>query len=221
MDGWCLYSIACPRRATGWPDPTHSMCDRHRVRDQKRQAKAKRDRRSALSDAGKCVRCRKPSTTYRCPACRLKDQTTLPSKSVQAGVSAAPDQWRRDSDGWERFRGKGTRGGPKQSAMDDADLVKAQQSLERGRNSLVYANSAPVRAVSREAQRDAKAAAASILLMAAGFIRDVAVRNLPQDPAAATQRGRVREALGDGVDPEMLDDAMIDRVIAAVLNRPT
>jgi hypothetical protein len=99
---------------------------------------------------------------------------------------------------------------------DEQDLAAAYKTLERGKQSLVYAHSPGVKALGRDPQRAARAAAGSLLAGAARAVMDVATRNLPIDERAVTLRGRIREALGEGVDQEVIDDTMIDRVIAAV-----
>lgn len=114
-EGWCLYSASCPRRAEGWPEPTGCHCPQHALKHRKQNAKRQRERRAQLAEAGKCVRCRKPSTTYRCMGCRLLDRCDLPSTSVADGVSvdrsakiAAATS--KDPDGRTRYRGQQKRG---------------------------------------------------------------------------------------------------------------
>jgi hypothetical protein len=214
-EGWCVYG-ACPRRAQDWPEVTHHYCKRHRVKVQAKQSKRVALVRAEAVDQGKCRRCRKPSETYRCPACAILDDTKLPTSRVATGVVTATDPWRRDKDGWERYRGKGKRGAPPAALNDEADLRRAFEALERGRNAIAYARSAAVAELPRIQKQDALAAAASILAMSAQFTLSVVERNRVPDPRVVGARAQVREALGAGVDPEMLDDALIDRVIAAV-----
>jgi hypothetical protein len=214
LSGWCTYG-ACKRRAEGWPTPIHHHCKRHRMKVQARQRRWVDAKRTELTGQGRCRRCRKPSSTVRCPRCKILEGSNLPTTVVDTVVDMTGDQWRRDADGWERFRGKGRRGAPKVSLTDEQDLITAVESLERGRQSLAYAHTAGVKARGRDAQIEARAAAASILAMVARQLAEVAARNTPVNPRVVGMRARVKEALGAGVDPEMLDDAMIDRVIAA------
>lgn len=212
--GWCTYG-QCGERAA----PDHRHCYRHKVKVAARDAKALRARRRFARSRGLCAGagCGVASETYLCPACRIKAGDLPPTNPERADVGTeALDPWRRDASGWERYRGKGRRGAPAASVVDEQDLAQALKSYERGRQSLVYAHSAAVKALGRDPQREARAAAGSILAGAARAIMEVAVRNLPVNDRAVGLRGRVRDALGEGVDPEMLDDAMIDRVIAAV-----
>lgn len=208
--GWCTYG-ACPRRAQ---EDSH-LCKWHGQRVRAKQRRWVAAKRTELAGQGKCRRCRKPSTTVRCPACRVLDGCDLPPVVVARVVDIA-DPWRRDNDGWQRYRGKGRRGPPPAQVVDDEDLKAATESLERGRTSLAYANSDQVRALGKDHHKAARAAAASILGMASRMIEDVATRNLPVNQSAVSLRSKVREALGEGVDNEVIDDRMIDRVIAVV-----
>lgn len=131
LAGWCVYG-ACSRRAEGWPDPTHNFCARHRAKEQARVRKAKRKARAALADAGKCVRCRKPSETYRCPACRLLDGCDLPTLSVTAGVTTdkIAAATRKHADGRVRYHGQGKRGQQPKSQLNQQDVRHARQDFE-------------------------------------------------------------------------------------------
>jgi hypothetical protein len=177
LSGWCTYGACKQRAAEGF-----QLCSRHRARVNARKAKRTAATRAALFEAGKCVRCRKPSTTYRCPGCRIADGTNLPRPSVADGVATDSDQWRRDGNGWERFRGKGHRGAPGAASTDEADLTEALKSLEKGRHALEYAHSDAVKALGRIARKDARARAAAILAHAARFIDDVVERNSGGEP---------------------------------------
>lgn len=175
--GWCVYG-ACPRRAEGWPDPTHHHCPRHKAKVQARQRLHRRVQRKQLADAGKCIRCRKPSPTYRCPGCAILDGVTLPTGSVSASVvTTHGDQWRRDNDGWARYRGKGRRGPPPVQVNDDSDIASAMAAIDRGRAALVYARSVEVAQLGRITRKDALQAALSILAHAARFLEDLVDRN--------------------------------------------
>lgn len=176
---WCVYSCACPRRAAGYPDATHNFCDRHRLKVQKKQAKAKRKQRAALAEASKCIVCRKPSPTYRHPECRIRDGSFLPRASVASGVVADP--FRKDGDGWARYRGKGRRGAPMASVDDDQDLERAIGHVTRGREAMAYARSPEVTKLGRIQQAGAMRAALAELLLAARFLESVVDRREPKD----------------------------------------
>jgi hypothetical protein len=185
--GWCTYG-ACPRRAADG----FQLCDRHRRRVNARQRDRAAAVRAELSEQRKCRRCRKPSTTYRCPACRILDQTNLPARGVPARV--ATDEWRRDANGWERYRGKGQRGAPPAIVGDESDLAAATEALERGRVALVYAHGLDPAVVGKLGKREALAAAASILRLAAVFVADVVERNTGERPVLAK---KLRQAVED------------------------
>jgi hypothetical protein len=55
--------------------------------------------------------------------------------------------------------------------------MAALGQLEKGRHALLYAHSAEVKAVGRHKQRDARAAAAAMLALAARFVAEVVERN--------------------------------------------
>ena len=171
IDGWCTYGVCSRRAADGY-----QLCSQHRAQVNARKRKRTARVRSELAAKGKCIRCRKPSATYRCPGCRVLDGTNLPTMGVATGVAADGDQWRRDNDGWKRFRGKGRRGAPGAAANDEQDLSAAFDELARGRAALIYARSARVAELGRIQRKDALEAAAAILDLATKFIADVVDR---------------------------------------------
>lgn len=192
LSGLCTVN-ACKSLA----EDGYQFCSRHRELRNRRKRRRQRVLRAELSSAGKCIGCRKPSQTYRCPACRIRDRTNLPSRSE--AKSEVSDPFRRDNDGWARYRGKGKRGAPPQADIDADDLASALSELERGRQALIYAHSEPVKKIGRHAHRDAKAAAAGILALAAGFIAEVVQRN---DPERAKSIAELRADIGDPGEEE-------------------
>lgn len=134
--------------------------------------------RDRLAGDGKCGNCRTPrKPKQRCAVCRILRGRVLEG-DVNNVVNTPGDQWRRDGDGWARFRGKGKRGAPPAAQNDEADLTEALKSLEKGRHALAYAHSAEVKELGPIQRKAARAAAASILAHAARFIDDVVDRHL-------------------------------------------
>lgn len=165
--------MRCP--AEGIPED-QALCDRCGRRERKRVRLAMRQIRAARRARGCCAYCETKSTSYRCPAHAIK-RGEIPTSGVTGSVThGVGDQWRRDGNGWERFRGKGVRGAPTAAAKDEADLIEALKALEKGRKALAYAHSEPVRKLGRIQQADAREAAAGMLAMAARFVADVMSR---------------------------------------------
>lgn len=139
LDGWCTYSSACPRRAEGWPDPTQQMCRRHRLKVSKRVRETRSARRAESAAQGKCVRCRKPSETYRCPACRILDRCSLPKLSGSSRVSAETADrqseiaaaTRTHEDGRTRYHGQQKRGQQPKWQLNLQDLRHVMQDFEQ------------------------------------------------------------------------------------------
>lgn len=175
LGGWCTYG-ACTRRAAEGVQ----LCSQHRARVNTKQRKRVAKQRAELSEQGKCRRCRKPSKTYRCPGCKILDGGNLPTTGDHTGVATTADPWRKDGDGWARYRGKGRRGAPGAAINDAQDLGSALDAFEKGRHALIYARSAQVQALGRIARRDALSAALSQLALAARFIDEVVDRNKPR-----------------------------------------
>ena len=134
-EGWCVYG-ACQRRADGWPDPTHYYCQQHRVKVLRRKAKAAVAERHSLRDAGKCRTCRKPSATYRCLACSIKDRSKLVSSRVlmgmvtdrEAQIAAAT---RTHDDGRTRYHGQQKRGQQPKWQLNMQDLRHVTQDFAK------------------------------------------------------------------------------------------
>lgn len=213
-EGWCVYG-ACPRRAAGWPDPHHAMCDRHRVKVQRSQRRWAATNRSALREAGKCQGCRKPSQTYRCPACRIEQGSNLPPTGGDAGVDTKQDQWRQDANGWRRYRGKGQRGAPAASISDDSALQTAAHQLEKGRIALAYAHSPGVAKLGKLSRDSARAAAAAVIAGAVRFCDDVVSKNMAATEWVPTRiaalRARIWEVLGDADEAVGVAEKMLRR----------
>lgn len=188
LAGWCVYG-ACSRRAEGWPDPTHNFCARHRAKEQARVRKAKRKARAALADAGKCVRCRKPSKTYRCPACRLLDGCDLPTLSVTAGVTTdkIAAATRKHADGRVRYHGQGKRGQQPKSQLIAQDLRYARNGIESAAAGYALMETDEIRAMPRIQREDVARAADHQLLRAIGHLEE-----------ALDRRGHFKQRHGRG-----------------------
>jgi hypothetical protein len=136
LDGWCTRSAACPRRAEGWPEPTQQLCRWHRLKEQKRSRLTKKALRAETAAQGKCVRCRKPSETYRCAACRVLDRCSLPALSGAARVtqdkqSEIDAATRTHADGRTRYHGQQKRGQQPKWQLNMQDLVHAYKDFDR------------------------------------------------------------------------------------------
>ncbi len=87
------------------------------------------------------------------------------------------DQWRKDGDGWKRYRGKGKRGPAGAAVNDEQDLKDAEKALESGRKALAYARSAEVAGMPRIQRTGVKNEALGYLALAARFLDEVVDRN--------------------------------------------
>lgn len=116
---------------------------------------------------------------------------------MTAAVAANPaDPFRRDNDGWKRYRGKGRRGPRAAGVTDEADLRDAEKALEAGRLALAYARSPEVKAMPRIQRAGVKQEAVAKLALSAGLLAEVVQRN---DPDRARELAMLRtEIAGDG-----------------------
>lgn len=147
---------------------------RHRKRNRERNAAMKTRRRSE----GRCAFCELKSETYRCPAHRIAHgQVSREWSDAKSSAQPGTDPWRKDNDGWSRYRGKGRRGAPGAAANDEQDLASAKATMERGAAALRYARSPEVQALPRIQKKGAMAEAVAILELAARFLDDITMRN--------------------------------------------
>lgn len=175
--GWCAYG-ACERRADGWPEPVHHYCQRHRTKVQAKQRKQRAARRAGDSGAGKCVRCRKPSKTYRCPACRLLDGCDLASVSVATGVATdkIAAATRKDPDGRTRYHGQQRRGQQTHAQLNEQDLAMARYCWGRFEGGVANLDSDYVKQLHRHQVEKLKVAIASFGERLSGHIDDILER---------------------------------------------
>lgn len=173
----CVYSSRCKRQLADGAD----LCDRHLKRKRRVQRTSAKEARDNNRTLGLCAFCPTKSATYRCAACAVKHGQT-PSLRVASGVDAAPqsDQWRKDNDGWARYRGKGRRGAPAAGVNDEQDLRDAEKALEAGRKALAYARSPEVQALPRIQRASVRREATAFLAHAARFLDEVVERNEPK-----------------------------------------
>lgn len=165
----------CHRK--GLPDDA-SMCPRCLKRHRKRNREGVAELRARRRAAGLCAYCETKSVTYRCPVHRIAhDQVSSEWSKTRSSAQPGADQWRRDNDGWARFRGKGRRGAPGAAANDEQDLSSAKATMERGAAALRYARSPEVQALPRIQKKGAMAEAVAILELAARFLDDITMRN--------------------------------------------
>jgi hypothetical protein len=153
------------------------LCSRHRAEVNARQAQRARQARAQLREAGRCVTCRKPSGTYRCPACRIACNGNLPTTGVHMGVRTTGDQWREDRSGWKRFRGRGERGRVGAQADDALDLAQVEKLVARGKDALAYAYSPAVAEQGAITRRSALHEACAPLEHAARFLDEICDRH--------------------------------------------
>lgn len=134
----------------------------------------KRDRWAAQGKCRGCGTPRKPK--QRCAVCAARRPERIRVEAVDSGVDAR-DPFRRDNDGWKRYRGKGRRGAPGAAASDEQDLVDATKALERGRQALAYARSAEVQALPKIQRAGVRNEALAHLGLVARTVEEVTARN--------------------------------------------
>jgi hypothetical protein len=156
-----------------------SECRRH-LKAKRRRAKLYqqrlRDRRTASGQCGGCGTPRKPGA--RCAVCAARRPERIPVEAIDAVVDdGRRDAFRRDNDGWKRYRGKGRRGPPAAAVNDEQDLADATKALERGRQALAYARSPEVQALPKIQRAGVRNEALAHLGLVARTVEEVAARN--------------------------------------------
>src|SRR5678816_4364905 len=150
QDNACTGATGC-RRA---PEDGSSLCKRPRKKQLKRQRQSMAKIRDRWEAEGKCRTCGTPRKEgQRCAVCAARRPERVTDGAVNIAVNATPDPFRRDSDGWKRYRGKGRRGAPGAAVNDEQDLADATKALERGRQALAYARSEEVQSLPRIQKR--------------------------------------------------------------------
>lgn len=148
---------------------------------------------------GECLGCGTPRRAgQKCAVCTAKRTGRISEEAVNGIVNASTtaDPFRRDNDGWRRYRGKGRRGPRAAGVTDEADLRDALKLAEDGRKALAYARSPEVQAMPRVQRAGVKQEGAAKLALAAGLLADVVARN---DPDRARDLAMLRvEIAGDG-----------------------
>lgn len=194
LDNKCTGAAGCQRT----PEDGASQCKQHLYAQRKRQRKSMAGLRARREANGECLTCGTPRKLgQKCVVCVARRTDRIPDEAVNASVNVNPaDPFRRDNDGWRRYRGKGRRGPRAASVGDEQDLRDAEKQLEAGRKALAYARSPEVQAMPRIQRAGAKSAAVAHLALAAGFVADVVARN---DPERARELTMLRtEIAGDG-----------------------
>ncbi len=138
-----------------------------------------RDRREAL---GQWRGCGHPKNAgKRCAVCAARRPERLAVEAVKAKFTQdRGDPFRRDNDGWKRYRGKGRRGAPGAAVNDEQDLRDAIKHLERGTQALAYARSAEVQALPRIQRRAVMDEAVDRLGLVGRAVTEVVKRNAAQ-----------------------------------------
>ena len=183
--GQCAYSKRCKRELA----PDSDLCARHLKRERKRKNEANTAARKNNRLLGLCAFCPAKSESYRCPVCAVKHgqvPTSRVADSVATDSPASPDPFRRDGDGWRRYRGKGRRGAPGAAVNDEQDLADATKALERGRQALAYARSPEVEALPRIQKRAVLNEALAHLGLAGRTLGEVTSRNSGRPAKAAS-----------------------------------
>jgi hypothetical protein len=168
-------------------------CARHDELHRHRQRMARRRQRRRLAAAGLCVACQRPSATYRCPAClvrqglaRLRPTTSVNASVVDQG-KGPKDTWRLEpGTNWKRYRGRARQGSPAAAVLDDQDLAQATRELARAKEALAYARSAEVQALGSIARREVLRAALGRLEIVQRWLGEVIARHL-RPPRAVTR----------------------------------
>jgi hypothetical protein len=153
------------------------MCPRclrkHRKKTREGVARLRERRRAE----GKCAACELKSETYLCAAHRISYNRVPPEWSKAQSNAPDTDLWRKDGEGFKRYRGRAKRGAPGAQANDEQDLTSASDTLERGRAAIRFARSAEVLALPRIQRRGAMSEAVALLALAARFLDEVCDRN--------------------------------------------
>lgn len=181
VEGWCVYSSACPRRAAG----DSQFCEWHRLR---RNARQRRDRAENVAQ-GKCRTCRKPSSTYRCPACSLREGRLQPTnggvaQDVADKRARIAARTKTHADGRTRYHGQSRRGQQSHAQLDEQDIGFARKEIELGERGLQrYAREVErskakdPEAMPRIQRDDLRSAAVHQLERAVGHLTDVMSRH--------------------------------------------
>jgi hypothetical protein len=164
------------------PAEDTQLCSRHLAKARRASRLSHRRRRRQRRDAGRCAcGCGLKSATWYAPACAIR-LNRIPASAVNPDVNhqpdqGAPDRWRRDNDGWQRFRGRSRRGNPPAGAKDDADLDEMLKLIERARVSYQYARSAEVAKLGTIQRQAAVDEADAIVALIARFADGVLTRH--------------------------------------------
>lgn len=156
------------------------LCERHLAdaRESNRQS-MRRTRQTRRAD-GLCAECGKvKSETYRCAGCAVR-LGRIPSTGVDGGVDvevSEEERWRRDNDGWARYRGRMRRGKPPVADTDREDLEYAMRSLQRALEGLAYARRPEVAALPRIQRAAVEAEWVAHVGHAARFCEDIQDRH--------------------------------------------
>jgi hypothetical protein len=165
----CTYSESCGRT----PTDDSSLCERHLQKERKRAAAGMKrlfDTRVARGHCGHCGTPRKAGK--RCPRCAAK-RGAIAVDALTEKLTVAADTWRKDGDGWERYRGKGRRGPPPITKVADEDLAAAERELAKARAALAYYASPEVQEQGRIAKQGVKNVAIAQLALAARFVDQI------------------------------------------------
>ena len=138
-----------------------------------------RDRREAAGQWRGCGHPKNPGK--RCAICAARRPERISDEAVTVELRQnRGDPFRRDNDGWKRYRGKGRRGAPGAAVNDEQDLRDALKHLERGTQALAYARSAEVQALPRIQRRAVMEEAVDRLGLVGRAVIEVVQRNAAQ-----------------------------------------
>ena len=174
-DNACTGAAGCKRPT----EDGSSLCKRHRKMQLKRQQRSMAKLRDRWEADGRCRGCGTPKKLdRRCAVCAARRPERIRDEAVNAAVNATTsDPFRRDNDGWKRYRGKGRRGPPAAAVNDEQDLADATKALERGRQALAYARSPEVQALPKIQRAGVRNEALAHLGLVARTVEEVAARN--------------------------------------------
>lgn len=174
--GVCTYS-GCRRP----PAEGIQLCTWHVRRQRKRSRTRNAKERAAARAAGLCAICQvKPSKSYRCPGCLVREGRVPKSAGVRNGVDKSARiaaATRTHADGRKRYHASGKRGSQPAEKLDAEDLGWARSAIKRGEDGMALLRSLKVQMMPKIQRDDVKAAAVQQLILAQGHIADVLQRH--------------------------------------------
>lgn len=167
-------------------DPDANLCRPHLEEQRARTRASMSKRRDLLRKARKCIDCTKPSRKLRCRPCHKRK---LVADAERGGVNTGalgvhtsgddhPDPtWRRDSEGWMRYRGQAKRGRQETAALDEQDIAYALDAILKAQHGQKLTQTPQVRELPRIQREAAAREWLALLDLAERFFDDVRRRH--------------------------------------------